>query len=154
LDSSWPSTGESLDALFGENNQVAKLSLISRASTWMREDPRDPDRPFLLAILHYFNEDIEKALPLFESARQLGEPAEYVDPFVAPEQPQLGAPVNVPPPATTEPKAIERRQPAGEFLPPLPREAEEPRSAPAEERQDAPAEETPSGPALPPLPQS
>lgn len=153
LDPSWPSTGDSLDGLFGENNQVAKLSLISRVSTWVEENPGDPDRLFLLGVLHYFNEDMEKALPLLMSARQLGGSAPYLEAFLAPEEPQLGAPVDVPPPAAPDARPVPQMERADEFLPPLPREAEEPQPAPAEEREDAPAEGVSSGPALPPLPQ-
>ena len=150
LNPSWPSTGESLDALFGESNRVAKLSLISRVGTWVQEHRGDPDRPFLLAILHYFDEDMEKALPLFEAARRLGQPVEYVELFIAPEQPQLGAPIEVPR-AAPQANQVPGTPPADEFLPPLPGSAEAPEPAPADE--DAAAEQAPSGPVLPPLPQ-
>ena len=51
LDNSWPTRGESLTSLFGENNTVEKMRLLNQAADYVRLDPRDPDRIFLLLSL-------------------------------------------------------------------------------------------------------
>ncbi len=71
LDPSWPTRGESLTSLFGENNQVEKSSLLHRAADYVRLDPRDPERIFLLGVLLHFDGDRESARTLFESAARV-----------------------------------------------------------------------------------
>ncbi len=43
LDPSWPTRGESLTAIFGENNQFEKSTLMHRVADYVRLDPREPD---------------------------------------------------------------------------------------------------------------
>jgi hypothetical protein len=71
LDPSWPSRGESLTSLFGENNQTEKSAVLHRVADYVRLDPRDPDRIFLLGVLLHFDGDRASARTLFESATRV-----------------------------------------------------------------------------------
>ncbi len=68
LDPSWPTRGESLTAIFGENNQFEKSTLMHRVADYVRLDPREPDRIFLFGVLMFFDGDRASAKSLFESA--------------------------------------------------------------------------------------
>jgi cytochrome c-type biogenesis protein CcmH/NrfG len=71
LDSSWPTRGQSLTQRFGENNQLEKQALLNRAADYVRQDPRNPDRIFLLGVIVYFDGDQANARTLFESAARV-----------------------------------------------------------------------------------
>lgn len=147
LNPALPSVGESLDDLFGPDNQMAKLSLISRVSAWVRQDLRDPDRLFLLGALLYFNGDAEKAMPLLEAARRFGGPAEHVQAFLDPVEPV--EPDTAAHEPAADPPQTDRDDPIDFLVPPLP-------DPPGEDQPNAPPaaaeERSPSGPVLPPLP--
>ncbi|MBA4029861.1 MAG: hypothetical protein C0478_02950 [Planctomyces sp.] len=49
--------GASLVMLFGQDNDLARMNTIHRASDWVREDIRDTDRLFLLGLLLHFDRD-------------------------------------------------------------------------------------------------
>jgi hypothetical protein len=82
LDPDWPLEGERLSDRMGENNTIALNHLLQRATGWAKEDVRDPDRLFLLGVLLYFNEDVEKSRLLFETALALSGRAPHVEAFL------------------------------------------------------------------------
>lgn len=51
------SNGPSLSMFFGAENDLVRLGTIHKASDWVREDIRDPDRLFLLGCLLHFDRD-------------------------------------------------------------------------------------------------
>src|SRR5262249_14221680 len=70
-DRSWAVTGESLDDLFGEDNQLAKSSLIHVVADWSRADIRDSERLFLLGVLLHFNDEPDRANTVLTTAAKL-----------------------------------------------------------------------------------
>lgn len=93
----WPVQGERLDDVFGPDNDLARLAVLSKVAEWVREDVRDPERLYLMGVLLHFNEDYDKARPFFEAVAVLAEEPDYVQPFFAPPQnvaPGRGAPAN------------------------------------------------------------
>lgn len=83
LDPAWPSTGGSLDALFGEDNQLAKSAIVGSVVAWVREDIRDPDRLFLLGVLMHFDDD-ERSQEFFEAAYRLTGGGQHLAAFLTP----------------------------------------------------------------------
>lgn len=81
LDPDWPSTGRSLDEVFGEDRRLGVLSLIQEVAAWVREDIRDPDRLFLLGVLLHFDDD-SQAVPFFENALRLAGEGEHLHAFL------------------------------------------------------------------------
>ncbi|HUG94024.1 MAG TPA: hypothetical protein VML55_24550 [Planctomycetaceae bacterium] len=153
-DPSWPSTGDSLDEVFGEDNQLTKSAIVGRAVAWVREDVRDPDRLFLLGVLLHFDDD-ERSQEFFQAAYRLAgggrhlaaflnpvevEPAAGADPVIPQGEPLPGDdPLPLPPVEN----AVPRDGGADEgLIPPPPRPAED--RAPRARRE---------GPALPALSQ-
>jgi Flp pilus assembly protein TadD len=92
LDQSWPTRGQSLTALFGENNQFEKTALLNRAADYVRQDPRNPDRIFLLGVLIYFDGDQANARTLFESATRVAGNEPYLTAFLGTDQNVATAP--------------------------------------------------------------
>lgn len=146
LDPSWPVTAEPLDDLFGPENRVAKLSVISRVSSWLQEDLRDPERLFLMGVLLHWNGDHDRARPFFEAAWQFGGPAEHVGVFLNPVQPPAEQPADAQPPDAPAAEPQQPANPTDVFVPPLPDEPV-PSTTPSTEPKP-PAD----GPMLPPLP--
>lgn len=70
LDALLPQTGDRLSAVFGPDSQVARSTFLNRAADWLREDIRDPDRLFLLAVLLHFEDDA-RSREIFEAARRM-----------------------------------------------------------------------------------
>ena len=59
-----------LDDLFGDDQPLIKLALISKATEWAQEDIRDPQRLFVLGVVMRLNED-ERADEVLESGYRL-----------------------------------------------------------------------------------
>jgi len=116
LDPQWPSHGEHLEAIFGDDNRLAILSLTERVTNWVREDIRDPDRLFLVGVLLHFSGD-HRASQFFEAAYRLAGAGDHLLAFLqpavenkdgAPAASQPGPPTGpfngaAPPPAPAEP---------------------------------------------------
>jgi len=83
LDPQWPSHGERLEAIFGDDNRLAILTMTERVTGWVREDIRDPDRLFLVGILLHFNGD-PRATQFFEAAYRLAGSGEHLLAFLQP----------------------------------------------------------------------
>ncbi|QDT52091.1 Tetratricopeptide repeat protein [Caulifigura coniformis] len=112
LDPTWPSRGESLAALFGEANQFEKQSLLNRVSEYVRLDPRDPERIFLLGVLVHFDGDRTNARTLFESATRVAGNEPWLTAFLSADSNQNIA--NVPGNAAPAPGTV----PPGKSVPP------------------------------------
>ena len=111
LDPTLPQTGAKLVTVFGPNSQIMRTSLMHKVADWLREDIRDPDRLFLLAVLLHFEDDA-RAREVFEAAQRMASLGERsVDHIVA----YLSLPVEQPESAGPKPAP-------GEIdLPPLPK---------------------------------
>ncbi|OAI53347.1 hypothetical protein AYO47_04950 [Planctomyces sp. SCGC AG-212-M04] len=117
LDSSWPTRGQTLTQLFGENNQLEKQALLNRAADYVRQDPRNPDRIFLLGVLVYFDGDQTSAKTLFESAARVAGNESWLTAFLgttkdqnvatAPPAKPPAPSIPTPPPARTVPPAAD-----------------------------------------------
>jgi tetratricopeptide (TPR) repeat protein len=88
LDSSWPTRGQTLTQLFGDNNQFEKTALLNRVADYVRQDPRSPDRIFLLGVLVHFDGDRENARTLFESAMRVAGNEQYLTAFLGTDKDQ------------------------------------------------------------------
>ncbi len=84
LDPRWPAHGERLEAIFGDDNRLAILSLIERVTGWVREDIRDPDRLFLVGVLLHFNGD-NRSGQFFEAAYRLAGGGDHLLAFLQPQ---------------------------------------------------------------------
>ncbi len=87
VDPTYPSKGDSLDKVFGEYNKIAKSAMISKATTWAREDVRDADRLFLLGVLLHFNKD-DRAGEFFATATRLSGGGAHLQAFLKPAIPE------------------------------------------------------------------
>ncbi|HVJ68888.1 MAG TPA: hypothetical protein VM510_12945 [Caulifigura sp.] len=111
LDNSWPTRGESLTSLFGENNTFEKTSLLNRVGDYVRLDPRDPNRIFLLGVLLHFNGDQANARTLFESATRVAGNESWLTAFLGTTDSNLNTANSAagksppPPPAANTPQA-------------------------------------------------
>jgi hypothetical protein len=109
LNPKWPSSGETLDQLLGEDNLLAKTQIKQRVLDWVQEDIRDPDRLFLMGALLHIDNDVERGAVLLETAARLGGMKDYLATFLDADAPQAVAPqgadvvVPPPPPAPDEP---------------------------------------------------
>ena len=115
LDPTWPSTGESLNELFGPDHQIAKDSMIHQVADWVKKDIRDPDRLFVFGVVLYFNGQEEQAIDVLRTGARLAGRGDYFLAFLNPQpvegqqtipqkQPAAGHVVN---PANTRPPAFE-----------------------------------------------
>lgn len=84
LDRSWAVTGDSLDDLFGEDNQLAKTSLIHTVAEWVKADIRDPERLFLLGVLLHFNDEAQEASTVLTTAAKLANSPDHIMAFLYP----------------------------------------------------------------------
>jgi hypothetical protein len=84
LDPHWPAHGERLEAIFGDDNRLAILSMIERVTGWVRDDIRDPDRLFLVGVLLHFNGD-NRAGQFFEAAYRLAGGVDHLLAFLQPQ---------------------------------------------------------------------
>ncbi len=83
VDPRWPSHGDKLETLFGEDNRLAVLTMIERVGGWVREDIRDPDRLFLMGVVLHFDGDT-RASEFFEAAFRLAGYGDHLLAFLHP----------------------------------------------------------------------
>jgi hypothetical protein len=83
LDPSWPSKGDTLTMLYGDNNSLARNALLIEVSRWVEDDIRDPDRSFLMGVL-LWEFDREQAATFLETSARLSGTTRYVAPFLSP----------------------------------------------------------------------
>lgn len=68
LDKELPDSGIRLGVLFGPGSEIIRTSILHKVADWLREDPRDPDRLFLMGLfLHY--EDDPRCRTVLNAAR-------------------------------------------------------------------------------------
>lgn len=118
----WPATATLLDDFLGDRNVMAKQSMLSLVTRWVREDIRDPDRLFLAGVLLFLDQDLNRATPFLKTADQLAGSPSYTQAFLN-VQPVDGQPDGrgvVPadrqlppatPPAVNPPAAVEPVEP-------------------------------------------
>ncbi|HBH54577.1 MAG TPA: hypothetical protein DDY91_22060 [Planctomycetaceae bacterium] len=92
LNPRWPQEGPSLEELFGPDNDIAKNTVLQRALAWTKADIRDPDRLFVMGVLLWFNEDLDAARKVFQTAAQLTEGASPAMAFLKVGSAAVGAP--------------------------------------------------------------
>ena len=109
LDPSLPTTGPTLEELFGDGNAIARTAFIGKVARYAREDVRDPDRLFLLGVVMHAAGD-PRAGEVFEAAWRLGDDAAGVSAYLNPVEVLDGVPVG------EEPEG----EPLDLQLPPLP----------------------------------
>lgn len=88
LEPSWPVTGESLTAVFGEEQRLAKSSIMHQVTRWVRDDIRDPDRLFLLGVLLHFDGREDDAQTVFQTAQRLSGGGDHLRAFLNPVPPE------------------------------------------------------------------
>jgi hypothetical protein len=93
LDPQWPSHGDRLETLFGEDNRLSVLTLIERVGGWAREDIRDPDRLFLMGVVLHFDGD-SRASEFFEAAYRLAGSGDHLLAFLHPMGGPEAGPMN------------------------------------------------------------
>lgn len=128
LDRDLPSNGIRLAMLFGPGSEVLRTSLLNKVAAWVKEDPKDSDRLFLLGLLLHYEDDPRSRDVLKAAQRLSSEPVDHVVALLAAQDQQ-------PPPAGNQGLMVE--------LPPLP-------DAPGAVIQDVPVPQ-PQGNGLPPL---
>lgn len=57
LDPKLPESGIGLSMLFGPDSEILRTAMFHKVSDWVKEDPRDPDRWFLLGLMLHFEDD-------------------------------------------------------------------------------------------------
>ena len=67
VDPTWPSHAERLDDLIGSRNTFEKQRIKTRVAEWTLQDPRDPNRLFLLAVFLHL-EGSSESRQLLETA--------------------------------------------------------------------------------------
>ena len=127
LDPQWPSHGDRLESIFGEDNRLMIL-LTERIAMWVREDIRDPDRLFLMGVWLHFDGD-NRATPFFETAYRLAGYGDHLLAFLLPGNGAGGQPFAGPPGHTHETFPADPSRP-GLFQPgPLAPNSTQPNSA-------------------------
>jgi len=84
-------TSLTLDALLG-NNGLAKSSILETNARRAVTDPQNAEYLFCVAVLLYFDGDRERALQVFQAARQAGGDADYIEAFEKYLQPVVANP--------------------------------------------------------------
>lgn len=70
LDPELATSGIASSTLYGPNSEIARTSVLNKVAEWVREDPRDPDRWFLLGVILHFEGD-ERSRIALQTGRQL-----------------------------------------------------------------------------------
>ncbi len=81
LDPAFPHRGFGIAELYGEDNAIARESMLSRLTKWVEQDIRDPDRLLLIGALLY-QDSRDQAVVFLETSGQLAERNHYVIPFL------------------------------------------------------------------------
>ncbi len=82
VDPGWPDHGPTLIELLGQGNLLTKTQIKQRVADWTLENPRDPDRLFLLGVLLHKDDTADKARILFETAAALVGRKPYLTAFL------------------------------------------------------------------------
>ncbi|MBS0204251.1 MAG: hypothetical protein JSS49_15215 [Planctomycetes bacterium] len=133
-------SGITLPSLFGPESEVVRTSIVNKVADWVREDPQDPDRLFLLGLMLHYESD-PRSLKVLRAAR--GVAAGQDDHIVALLSKTLiqppgfvGKPVFLPelPPLPVAPNdtAVADNKPESDGLPPLSDKATPPVIVPQE----------------------
>jgi hypothetical protein len=77
----------SLDELFGEANVLAKNNLLLRVAEWVREEPADAQRPYVLGLLMLLDGDAAMARKLFQRGNALGGEGDVLAAFLGASSP-------------------------------------------------------------------
>ncbi|WP_417383710.1 tetratricopeptide repeat protein [Gimesia sp.] len=85
LDPTWPSTGESLNELFGADHVIAKDSMLHQVAEWVKGDIRDPERLFVFGVVLHFNGQTEEAHDVMETAARLAGRGDHFLAFLNPQ---------------------------------------------------------------------
>ncbi len=85
-----PVDAESLDDIYGIDNQLAKTSYLHKVADWVREDIRDPDRLFLMGTLLYLDDQSGTASEFFETAYRLSGGGDHLAAFLTLGEPRRG----------------------------------------------------------------
>lgn len=81
---------ETLDSLFGENNESAKSEFIAGVRRWVERNVQDADRLFLLGVILHLDDQIQSAAPLFQQVAHLDDQDPYVKLFLSQEIDDVG----------------------------------------------------------------
>ncbi len=125
LDMEWPSSGVTLDELYGlnaPNNDLAKRDEKNRIKTriaeWTNRDVRDPNRLFLLAVVMMLDGDV-RAKGLLETAIRLNGVERHLIAFLTPlvdQEAVAGANQEAP----NSPRVFDLGKDSPAFIPPAP----------------------------------
>ncbi len=74
---------DSLDTVFGPENELAKKGVLLAVLAWIEEEKQNPDRLFLAGALLQLDGQIDRAKELLESGRTLSGRAAWFEPFLA-----------------------------------------------------------------------
>ena len=109
LDPQLPVTGIKSDVLFGPGSAIVRTSILHKVADWVREDPRDPDRLFLLGLMLHYEDDPRCCDVLKAAQRMAGGKDDHIAALLAvwKSSPPVPAGVEAKPPLLPE-------------LPPLP----------------------------------
>ena len=61
-------SGIALPKLFGPESEAVRTSIVNKVADWVREDPQDPDRLFLLGVMLHYESD-PRSRDVLKSAR-------------------------------------------------------------------------------------
>ncbi|SFH68938.1 polyadenylate binding domain-containing protein [Planctomicrobium piriforme] len=150
IDPTFPQHGDSLDQVFGTINTFEKTRVKQRVAEWTLQDPRDPNRLFLLGALLYMDGD-PKSQTILNTAVAVSGRQEHLLAFMAPRTTPIPAtdtdlnpkPVQPQPPHPQPPMGMQRP-----MNPPVPANPVLPTPA-----QQPPMQQHPI-PAVPPMPES
>lgn len=145
IDPTWPQRASSLDELFGAQNTFEKTRVKERIAEWTLQDPRDPNRLFLLGAILYMDHD-PNAKTMIETAILIAGQQDYLMAFTIPRSHHAGHP------SEGSEKAEGKDQKAGDAASPKPPQPQLP--LPAAQPTPQPAPQGKPIPALPPLPES
>jgi hypothetical protein len=70
LDRDLPLNGIKLAVLFGPGSEAVRTSILHKVSDWVKDDPKDPDRLFLLGLLLHYEDD-PRSNDVLKAAQQL-----------------------------------------------------------------------------------
>ncbi len=123
VDPELPTSQFTLEKLFGPDSKLARGALISRTTAWAEENPSDPNRLFVLAVLLHFDGN-SRAQELFSSIVQMTDGAQHAVVFLP--RAQEDQPANPIPPRPEENGQLPEAP-----LPPAPQpDANQPRKVP------------------------
>lgn len=94
LDRDLPANGIRLAVLFGPGSEVLRTSLLNKVATWVKEDPKDSDRLFLLGLLLHFEDDSRSRDVLKAAKRFSNDSVDHIVALLAAQdqQPPAGKP--------------------------------------------------------------